>query len=65
MVFPYRYPSYDDAKRAAHRVLELMKHLERSRMKLSILAEIGLLKFPQGFPFYGVAESKSGRIFLL
>jgi hypothetical protein len=44
----YRYPSHGDAKRAAHCFLELMKRLERSRMRLSILAEIGLLKFPQG-----------------
>ena len=44
----YRYPSHDDAKRAAYCFLELMKRLERSRMRLSILAEIGLLKFPQG-----------------
>ena len=43
----YRYPSHDDAKRAACCFLELMKRLERSRMKLGILAEIGLLKFPQ------------------
>jgi hypothetical protein len=43
----YRYPSHDDARRAAHCFLELMKRLERSRMKLSVLAEIGLLKFPQ------------------
>ncbi|MBD1806182.1 hypothetical protein H6F98_12065 [Microcoleus sp. FACHB-SPT15] len=43
----YRYPSHDDARRAAHCFLELMKRLERSRMKLSILAEIGILKFPQ------------------
>ena len=43
----YRYPSHDDAKRAAYCFLELMKRLERSRMKLSILTEIGILKFPQ------------------
>ncbi len=43
----YRYPSHDDAKRAAFCFLELMKRLERSRMKLSVLAEIGILKFPQ------------------
>jgi hypothetical protein len=43
----YRYPSHDDAKRAAYCFLELMKRIERSRMKLSVLAEIGLLKFPQ------------------
>lgn len=43
----YRYPSHDDARRAAHCFLELMKRLDRSRMKLSVLAEIGLLKFPQ------------------
>lgn len=44
----YRYPCHDDAKRAAQCFLELMKRLERSRKKLSILAEVGLLKFPQG-----------------
>ena len=43
----YRYPSHDDARRAAHCFLELMKRLERSQMKLSVLAEIGILKFPQ------------------
>ena len=43
----YRYSSHDDARRAAHCFLELMKRLERSRMKLSVLAELGLLKFPQ------------------
>jgi hypothetical protein len=43
----YRYLSHNGARRAAHCFLELMKRLERSRMKLSILAEIGLLKFPQ------------------
>lgn len=43
----YRYPSHDDARRAAFCFLELLKRIERSRMKLSILAEIGLLKFPQ------------------
>jgi hypothetical protein len=43
----YRYPSHDNARRAAHCFLELMKRLERSRMKLSVLAEISLLKFPQ------------------
>jgi hypothetical protein len=43
----YRYPSHDEAKRAAYCFLELMKRLERSRMKLSVLAELGLLKFPQ------------------
>ncbi|HEY9674154.1 MAG TPA: hypothetical protein V6D11_22135 [Waterburya sp.] len=43
----YRYPSHDDAKRAACCFLELMKRMERSRMKLSVLAEIGILKFPQ------------------
>jgi hypothetical protein len=42
----YRYPSHDDAKRAACCFLELMKRLERSRMKLSVLAEIGILSFP-------------------
>jgi len=41
----YRYPSHNDARRAAHCFLELMKRLERSRMKLSVLAEIGILKF--------------------
>ena len=44
----YRYPTHDDARRAAHCFLELMKRIERSRMKLSIVAEIGNLKFPQG-----------------
>jgi hypothetical protein len=44
----YRYPSHDDARRAAHGFLELMKRLDRSKKKLSILAEIGVLKFPQG-----------------
>lgn len=43
----YRYPTYEDAKRAAFCFLELMKRLERSRMRLGILAEIGVLKFPQ------------------
>lgn len=43
----YRYPNHDAAKRAASCFLELMKRIERSRMKLSILAEIGMLKFPQ------------------
>jgi hypothetical protein len=43
----YRYPTHDDARRAAHCFLEVMKRLERSRMKLSILAEIGNLKIPQ------------------
>ncbi|MEQ8536963.1 MAG: hypothetical protein RIB93_05815 [Coleofasciculus sp. D1-CHI-01] len=43
----YRYPTHDDAKRAAVCFLELMKRLARSRMRLSVLAEIGLLKFPQ------------------
>ena len=43
----YHYPSNNDARRAAHCFLELMKRLERSRMKLSVLAEIGLLKFPR------------------
>ena len=43
----YRYPSHDAAKRAAFCFLELMKRLERSRMKLNILSEIGILKFPQ------------------
>lgn len=43
----YRYPSHDDARRAVFCFLELMKRIERSRMKLSILAEIGILKFPQ------------------
>src|SRR5919199_2376619 len=43
----YRYPSHEDARRAAFCFLELMKRLERSRMKLSILAEIGILKFPR------------------
>jgi hypothetical protein len=43
----YYYPSHDEAKRAAYCFLELMKRLDRSRMRLSVLAEIGLLKFPQ------------------
>lgn len=43
----YCYPTHDDAKRAAYCFLELLKRLDRSRMKLSILAEIGILKFPQ------------------
>lgn len=43
----YRYLTYADARQAAYCFLELMKRLERSRMKLGILAEIGLLKFPQ------------------
>lgn len=43
----YRYPSYDDSRRAAFCFLELLKRLERSRMKLGILSEIGILKFPQ------------------
>lgn len=44
----YRYPDYDTARRAVYCFLELMKRLERSRMKLSVLSEIGLLKFPHG-----------------
>jgi hypothetical protein len=43
----YRYPSHDAARRAAFCFLELLKRLERSRMRLSVLAEIGILKFPQ------------------
>ncbi|HBB33775.1 MAG TPA: hypothetical protein DDZ80_05105 [Cyanobacteria bacterium UBA8803] len=43
----YRYPTQDDARRAALCFLELMKRLERSRMRLGILAEVGILKFPQ------------------
>lgn len=43
----YHYPTHDAAKRAACCFLELLKRIERSRMKLSILAEIGILKFPQ------------------
>lgn len=43
----YRYPNYDAARRAAFCLLELMKRVERSPMKLGILAEIGILKFPQ------------------
>ncbi len=43
----YGYPTHDEARRAAHCFLELMKRLERSRMKLSVLAEIGILKFPE------------------
>jgi len=33
----YRYPTHDDARRAAHCFLELMKRLERSRTKLNHL----------------------------
>ncbi len=43
----HRYPNYDVARRAAYCFLELMKRLERSRMKLNVLSEIGILKFPQ------------------
>ncbi len=43
----YRYPTHDDARRAAFCFLELMKRLERNPMRLGILAEIGILKFPQ------------------
>lgn len=43
----YRYPTHDASKRAACCFLELLKRLERSPMKLGILAEIGILKFPQ------------------
>lgn len=43
----YRYPTHDQAKQAAYCFLELMKRLERSKMKLNVLAEIGILKFPQ------------------
>jgi hypothetical protein len=43
----YRYQTHNDAKRAALCFLELLKRLERSRMRLGILAEIGILKFPQ------------------
>lgn len=43
----YRYPTHNDARRAAFCFLELLKRLERSRMRLGILAEIGILKFPQ------------------
>ncbi|NEO03443.1 MAG: hypothetical protein F6K50_51555, partial [Moorea sp. SIO3I7] len=35
------------AKRAALCFLELLKRIERSRMRMSILLEIGILKFPQ------------------
>jgi hypothetical protein len=41
----HRYPNYDVARRAAYCFLELMKRLERSRMKLNVLSEIGILKF--------------------
>ncbi len=40
----YRYPNHDAARRAAHSFLELLKRLECSRMKLSVLAEIELMK---------------------
>lgn len=43
----YRYRTRDDASRAASYFLELMKRMERSRMRLGALAEIGILKFPQ------------------
>jgi hypothetical protein len=43
----YRYPSYDAARRGAFCFLELLKRLERSRMRLSVLAEVGIIKFPQ------------------
>ncbi|MFB8788118.1 MAG: hypothetical protein U7123_04555 [Potamolinea sp.] len=43
----YRYPTHDDARRAAFSFLELMKRLERSPMKFNVLSEIGILKFPQ------------------
>lgn len=43
----YRYLTHNDAKRAALCFLELLKRLERSRMRLGILAEIGILKFTQ------------------
>ena len=43
----YRYPTQKDAKRAVLCFLELLKRIERSRMRLGILAEIGILKFPQ------------------
>ena len=43
----YRYPTQKDAKRAALCFLELLKRIERSRMRLGILLEIGILKFPQ------------------
>lgn len=49
----YRYHTREDAKRAASYFLELMKRLEKSRMRLGILAEIGILKFPQeNYGFY-------------
>jgi len=43
----HRYLTHDEANRAALCFLELLKKLERSRMRLGILAEIGILKFPQ------------------
>jgi len=43
----YRYPTQKDAKRAALCFLELLKRIERSHMRLGILLEIGILKFPQ------------------
>lgn len=43
----YRYRTREDASRAASYFLELMKRLERSRMRFGVLAEIGVLKFPQ------------------
>ncbi|NEO11437.1 MULTISPECIES: hypothetical protein [unclassified Moorena] len=43
----YRYPTHEAAKRAALCFLELLKRIERSRMRMSILLEIGILKFPQ------------------
>ena len=44
----HRYhPTHDQTKQAAYCFLELMKRLERSRMKLNVLSEIGILKFPQ------------------
>ncbi|MGB5963560.1 MAG: hypothetical protein WBG73_23185 [Coleofasciculaceae cyanobacterium] len=43
----FRYPTHNQAKQAAFCFLELMKRLERSRLKLNVLSEIGILKFPQ------------------
>lgn len=48
----YRYPTHDDAKRAAFCFLELMKRLERSRQRLGILALVwGAEVFPADVPF--------------
>lgn len=45
----YRYPTHNDAKRAAYCFLELLKRIDRSPKRLNILMEIGILKFPQEF----------------